>query len=74
MPDIIKVADEADLIVNGYAFTRCAEGYKILNLNRPNCAVVLSAEGEMLETTMNDIEIQIVKDYYEKNKKYMENE
>lgn len=72
MPDIFKVADEADLIVNGYAFTKCEEGYRILNLNRPDRAVVLSPEGETLETTMNDIEIQIVKDYFEKNKKFME--
>lgn len=72
MPDIIKVAEGADLIVNGYAFTKCEEGYRVLNLNRPERAVVLSAEGETLETTMDDIEIQIVKDYYEKNKKFME--
>lgn len=72
MPDIIKIADEADLIVNGYAFTKCKEGYRVLNLNRPNRAIVLSKSGETLETTMDDIEIQIVKDYYEKNKKFME--
>ena len=35
MTDIIKVADEADLIVNGYAFTKSEEGYRILNLNNP---------------------------------------
>ena len=23
MPDIFKIADEAELIVNGYAFTKC---------------------------------------------------
>lgn len=72
MIDIFKVADEADLIVNGYAFTKCEEGYRILNLNRPNQAVVLSEDGETLETTMDDIEIQIVKDYYKKNKKFLE--
>lgn len=72
MIDVIKVADEADLIVNGYAFTKCADGYRVLNLNRPVCAVVLSSEGEVLETTMDDIEIQIVKDYFENNKKFME--
>ncbi len=72
MPDIIKVADEADLVVNGYAFTKCEEGYRILNLNRPNRAVVFSVAGETLETTMDDIEIQIVKDYYERNRKFME--
>ena len=74
MYDIIQVADEADLIVNGYAFTKCAEGYRILNLNRPDRAIVLSAEGETIETTMDDIEIRIVKDYYEKNKKFVEDE
>lgn len=72
MIDIFKVADEADLIVNGYAFTKCEEGYRILNLNRPDQAVVLSEDGETLETTMDDIEIQIVKDYYKKNKKFLE--
>ena len=72
MPDILKVADEAELIVNGYAFTKCEEGYRILNLNKPDRALVLSVNGEALETTMDDIEIQIVKDYYEKNKKFME--
>lgn len=72
MPDILKVADEADLIVNGYAFTKCGEGYRVLNLNRPERAVVLSLAGEVLETTMDDIEIRIIKEYYKKNKKYLE--
>ena len=35
MTDVIKVANEADMIVNGYAFTHCTEGYRVLNLNRP---------------------------------------
>ena len=72
MIDIIKVADEADLIVNGYAFTKSEEGYRVLNLNNPEQALVLSEDGEAVETTMDDIEIEIVKDYYKKNKKYME--
>ena len=72
MTDIIKVADEADLIVNGYAFTKSEEGYRVLNLNNPEHALVLSGNGETIETTMDDIEIEIVKEYYKKNKKYME--
>ena len=74
MPDIIKIADEADMIVNGYAFTRCGEGFRILNLNRPDRALVISRDGETLETSMDDIEIQIAKDYYVKNRKFMEEE
>ena len=28
MVDIKQIADAADMIVNGYAFTRCPEGYR----------------------------------------------
>jgi hypothetical protein len=72
MLNIQEVADKADLIVNGYAFTKCNEGYRILNLNKINHAAVLSVTGEILETTMDDIELDIVKNYFENNKKYME--
>ena len=71
MLDIEKIADEADLIVNGYAFKKCDIGYRVLNLDYPD-AIVISADGDTLETTMDDIEIQIVKDYFAKNRKFME--
>lgn len=41
MVDIIKVADDADVIVNGYAFTKCESGYRVLNLNCPDKAGAL---------------------------------
>ncbi len=72
MISIKEVADKADIIVNGYAFTKDKVGYRVLNLNRPSRAVVLDYSGEMLETTMDDIEVGIVKDYFIKNKNYME--
>lgn len=72
MTDVIKVANEADMIVSGYAFTHCTEGYRVLNLNRPDKAVVLSKTGDVLETSMDDIEIQIVRDYLRKNSEFME--
>ena len=72
MTDVRKVADEADMIVNGYAFTQNKEGCRVLNLNRPDKATVLSKNGEVLETSMDDIEIQIVKLYLEKNRKFRE--
>lgn len=62
MIDIEKIADEADMIVNGYAFTKCDLGFRVLNINRFDRALVLSLDGEVLETTMDDIEIQIVKE------------
>ena len=72
MTNIIKVADEADMIVNGYAFTRNQGNYRVLNLNRPDRAAVFAKNGEVLETSMDDIEISIVKDYLKKNRKFME--
>ena len=60
------------LHINGYAFTHCTEGYRVLNLNRPDKAVVLSKTGDVLETSMDDIEIQIVRDYLRKNSEFME--
>ena len=72
MVDVKQVADAADMIVNGYAFTRCAEGFRVLNLNRPDRAVVFSNDGKVLETSMDDIEVRIAGDYLEKNRKFME--
>ena len=72
MPDIKIIADMADIIVNGYAFTRKEDGIHVLNLNSPDKAVVFSADGEVLETTMDDIEISIASGYLKQNLKYME--
>ena len=72
MVDIKQIADAADMIVNGYAFTRCSEGYRVLNLNRPDRAVVFSKNGDVLETSMDDIEVKIAGNYLEKNRRFME--
>ena len=72
MCNIIEVADAAQVIVNGYAFTKAGANVKVLNLNRPEKAVFFSEAGEVLETSMDDVELDIVLDYYKLNRKYME--
>ncbi len=72
MCNLKEVADKADMIINGYAFTKSTEGFKVLNLNNPKKALLLSLNGEILETSMDDIENQIVKDYFNNNKKFLE--
>lgn len=72
MCNILEVADAAEMIVNGYAYTKADDAVKILNLNKPEKAAYLSPEGDVLETSMDDIELEIVLDYYRKNRKYME--
>lgn len=70
--ELIKIADNANLIVNGFAFTLKDGRISVLNLNRPDQATVLSREGEVLETSMDDIELSIVQNYLQKNRKYLE--
>ena len=72
MIDIKKVADAADIIVNGYAFTKCDGIIKVLNLNRPDNAAVFSLTGEILETSMDDIELKIATNYLQRNLQFLE--
>lgn len=71
MIDIKKIADEADMILNGYAYTRKQNIIQVLNLNDLKSASVLSLDGDILETTMDDIELSIILDYYKRYRKYM---
>ena len=62
--EIKRIADDADIIVNGYAFTKSNNIIKVINLNNPCKASVIAKNGEITETTMDDIEISIIKDYF----------
>ncbi|MBQ6505619.1 MAG: hypothetical protein IJI57_17060 [Flexilinea sp.] len=71
--DIITIADKANIIVNGYAFTERENGFiSILNLYHPDCAMVVNKAGEIIETNMDPIEQQIVLDLCKKNLQFLE--
>lgn len=74
MDEIKEMADRADMIVDGYAFTRENGQIRILNLNNMEKALVISEEGKVLETTMDDIEIRIVLDYWKDDREFMKDE
>jgi hypothetical protein len=68
-----SVADGADIVVGGYAFTRTPEGnVRVLNLNIPTHAAVLAGDGAVLETNMDDIELAVVGDYFAANRQFIE--
>ena len=71
--DVKEIADKADMIINGYAFTKEGEYVRVLNLNRINHAAAIYG-GKIVDTNMDDIENQIVMDYYEQNKQFMEDQ
>lgn len=71
--ELKNIQETANMIVSGYAFSRNDDAtIHVIQLEAPFHALVLSAEGNVLETTMDDIELEIVKDYWSKNKKHME--
>ena len=71
---IKKIADNADMIVNGYAFKKKENGLiSILNLEHPDCAMVISNNGELIETNMDEIEQHIVHEICYRNLQFMEN-
>lgn len=69
--NVEKIAEKADMIINGYAFTKDNEYVRVLNLNCLNHAAVIY-DNIIIETNMDDIENQIILDYYKNNKQYME--
>lgn len=50
-----KIADAADMIVDGFAVLRHELGYRIVNLNSGN-VVIVSPKHEVLESSMDEIE------------------
>ena len=71
--EIRNVADEADIIIDGYTYTKQEDGtIRVLNLNNTDEACVLDKSGEMIETSMSDEVLFRVKAYYFKNRELME--
>ena len=72
MPDIKKISDDADMIVCGFAYKKQADGIHIFDLNNGSGAAVITLDGSLIETNMDDIEFSIAQKYYLSNEKYME--
>lgn len=71
--ELLKVSSDADMIVCGYAFTKTEDSnIRVLDLKEPHHTLLMSLQGEILETTMNDVELSIVEGYWDKNRKYVE--
>lgn len=72
MPDLHSISDEADMIVAGFAYKKCAEGVRVFDLNNGMGAAVITQDGSLIETNMDDIELSIAQRYYAANAKYMD--
>ena len=73
MFDPKKIADEADVIIDGYAYIKKDEGrITVVNLNREGHAALIFPTGEVVESSMDEIELTIALDYLDRAKAYME--
>ena len=62
--EIKIVAENAMMIVCGYAFSKTEKGLiRVVYLHPPYHALVMTSEGEVTETNMDDIEISIASKY-----------
>lgn len=61
-----QLAQSALMIVGGYAFCPFENGnIRVVGLYAPNHVSVIRQNGEVLETNMNDIELDIVSGYWQ---------
>jgi len=61
MLDVVKIADEADVIINGYAVKKEEDSFRVFNLNNQEGVAVFKEDGVLIETNMDDIEITIAR-------------
>ena len=67
-----EIADKADMIIRGYAFTRDDDLIRVFNLNDRESSMVITPDGVMVETNMDEIEQALVLDIWSRDSKYME--
>lgn len=64
------IADAAELIVNGYAFEKIGGNVRAVNMRTGRAAVF--ANGEMIETSMDDMDVALALKYLRDNARFME--
>ena len=65
-----EIADAADMVVNGYAYTRNGDNIRVLNLRTGRAALITS--GHMVsETNMDDMDLGVAMRYLIENEQFM---
>lgn len=65
-----EIADAADMVVNGYAYTRIDDNIRVLNLRTGKAAFVTSVH-EVSETNMDDLDLGVAMRYLIENEQFM---
>ena len=65
-----EVADAADMVVNGYAYTFIGDNIRILNLRTGKAALVTPSH-EISETNKDDLDVGVAMRYLVDNEQFM---
>lgn len=71
MLDISKIADEADVIISGFAVKEKEDGFYVYNLNNAEGVAFFTKDGTLVETNMDDIELTMAQKTLLASKKYI---
>ena len=72
MPDdrAIEIAENADLVLNGYAVTRDGDNFRVVNLRSGKAAYIMN-DGTLNETNMDNVEADIACRIVLDNRRYI---
>ena len=70
--ELKQIADEAAMIVKGYAFSYKDNFISVLNLNNPSRAMLISKDGEIIESNTDEIEEALILKIWNEDKEFME--
>ena len=66
----MAIAENANLVLNGYAVTLDGDNFRVVNLRTGKAAYIMSS-GELSETNMDDVEAAIAIRIVAENRKYI---
>ena len=66
----IAIAENADLVLNGYAVTRAEQNFRVINLYTGKAAYIMES-GELSETNMDEVESEIALRIVAENRRYI---
>ena len=72
MINILELANEADVIIRGFAVQQIEDGIRVVNLNSDGDVAMFTSDGMLIETNMDEIELTIAKDCMNSAMKYLE--
>ncbi|WP_296031052.1 hypothetical protein [uncultured Treponema sp.] len=71
MLDVTKIADEADVIISGFAVKKKEDGFYVYNLNNAEGVALFTKDEILVETNMDDIELAMAQKTLTEGKKYI---